>query len=87
MERRPRRRRAVRDQKPACTNGMATLVALKIYQGNKNKYYLDWGKKFYAWMYQNLRDSTGVYSNDKKLDGSAWISWPTTSSTAAKSGP
>jgi hypothetical protein len=59
-----------RDQKPACTNGMATLVALKIYQGNKNKYYLDWGKKFYAWMYQNLRDSTGMYSNDKKLDGS-----------------
>jgi hypothetical protein len=57
------------DQKPACTNGMATLVALKIYQGNKNKYYLNWGKKFYAWMYQNLRDSTGVYSNDKKLNG------------------
>jgi len=57
------------DQKPACTNGMATLVALKIYQGNKNKYYLDWGKKFYAWMHQNLRDSTGVYGNDKKLDG------------------
>ena len=58
------------DQKPACSNGMATLVALKIYQGNKNKYYLDWGKKFYGWMYRNLRDSTGVYSNDKKLNGS-----------------
>ncbi|MCR5890927.1 glycoside hydrolase family 76 protein [Hymenobacter sp. J193] len=57
------------DQKPACTNGMATLAALKIYQGSKNRYYLDWGRKLYGWMYQNLRDSTGVYSNDKKLDG------------------
>jgi hypothetical protein len=58
-----------KDQKPACSNGTATLVALKIYQGNGNPYYLDWGKKFYSWMYQNLRDSSGVYSNDKKLNG------------------
>ncbi|GAB3298295.1 glycoside hydrolase family 76 protein [Hymenobacter tenuis] len=57
------------DQKPACTNGMATLAALKIYQGSADRYYLDWGRKLYGWMYQNLRDSTGVYCNDKKLDG------------------
>jgi hypothetical protein len=58
-----------RDQKPACSNGTATLVALKIYKGSKNPYYLDWGKKFYNWMYDNLRDSIGVYSNDKKMNG------------------
>jgi hypothetical protein len=58
------------DQKPACSNGMATLVALKLYQGTKDPYYLNWGKKFYSWMYNNLRDSSGVYVNDKKPDGS-----------------
>jgi hypothetical protein len=58
-----------KDQKPACSNGTATLVALKIYEGSKNKFYLNWGKNFYDWMYTNLLDSTGVISNDKKLDG------------------
>jgi hypothetical protein len=57
------------DQKPACTNGMATLTALKIYQGCKEPYYLWQGKKFYAWMYNTLRDSTGVIGNDIKMDG------------------
>ena len=58
------------DMKPACSNGSDLLVALKIYQGTKDVYYLNWSKKFYNWMYQNLRDSTtGIYSNDKKLDG------------------
>lgn len=57
------------DQKPACTNGMATLTALKIYQGSKDKYYLEQGKRFYSWMYSTLRDSTtGVIVNDVKLD-------------------
>lgn len=57
------------DQKPACTNGMATLTALKIYQGSKDPYYLDQGKKFYSWMYNTLRDSTGVIVNDIKPGG------------------
>jgi hypothetical protein len=57
------------DQKPACSNGTNLLVALKIYQGSKDSYYLNWGKKFYSWMYQNLRDSTGIYCNDKKSNG------------------
>jgi hypothetical protein len=57
------------DQKPACTNGMATLTALKIYQGSKDPYYLDQGKKFYDWMYHTLRDSTGVIANDIKPGG------------------
>ena len=59
-----------RDQKPACSNGSATISALKIYQGSKDPYYLNWGKKFYDWMYNNLKDSSGVYANDKKMDGS-----------------
>ncbi len=59
-----------KDQKPACSNGTAALVALKIYQGTKNPYYLNWGKKFYTWIYQNLRDSaTGIITNDEKLNG------------------
>ncbi len=58
------------DPKPACTNGMATLTALKIYQGSKDKYYLEQGKRFYSWMYNTLRDSTtGIIVNDVKLDG------------------
>ena len=59
-----------KDQKPACTNGMATLTALKIYRGSKDKYYLEQGKRFYKWMYKTLRDSTtGIIVNDVKLDG------------------
>lgn len=59
-----------KDQKPACTNGMATLTALKIYQGSKDKYYLEQGEKFYSWMYKTLRDpATGIIVNDVKLDG------------------
>jgi hypothetical protein len=57
------------DQKPACSNGTATLVALKLYEGSRNKFYLNWGKNFYEWTYRNLLDSTGLIGNDKKLDG------------------
>ncbi|MDB4923365.1 glycoside hydrolase family 76 protein [Mucilaginibacter sp.] len=61
-----------KDQKPACSNGMATLVALKLYQATKDPYYLTWGKRFYNWMHTNLRDSAGAYWNDKKtIDGKA----------------
>jgi hypothetical protein len=58
------------DQKPACSNGMATLTALKIYEGSKDKYYLQQGQKFYEWMYSTLRDSTtGIITNDVKING------------------
>lgn len=57
------------DQKPACTNGMAALTALKIYQGSKKGYYLQQGKKIYHWMYKTLLDSTGVIANDIKPGG------------------
>lgn len=59
-----------RDQKPACSNGKATVLALKLYEATGDKYYLDWGKKFYGWMYSNLRDSSdfGIYWNDRKTE-------------------
>jgi hypothetical protein len=59
------------DQKPACSNGMATLVALKIYETTKDPYYLTWGLKFYNWMHDHLRDSAGLYWNDQKTADSS----------------
>jgi rhamnogalacturonyl hydrolase YesR len=59
------------DQKPACSNGMATLVALKLYETTRDPEYLSWGLKFYNWMFDNLRDSVGLYWNDKKTADSS----------------
>ena len=58
-----------RDQKPACSNGMATLTALKLFEYTRDPYFLNWGKKFYHWMHDHLRDTRGVYWNDIKPDG------------------
>ncbi|MDA3852940.1 MAG: glycosyl hydrolase family 76 [Bacteroidales bacterium] len=55
-----------RDQKPACSNGKATVLALKLYLATEDEYYLMWGKRFYNWMYDNLRDEQGIYWNDVK---------------------
>lgn len=55
----------VHDQKPACSNGMATLTALKLYRVTNDTTYLNWGLKFYNWM-KCLRDSAGLYANDIK---------------------
>jgi hypothetical protein len=57
------------DQKPACSNGMALLTALKIYEGCKDKSYLEAGKRYYNWMYKVLRDTNGVIANDIKVNG------------------
>jgi hypothetical protein len=48
----------IRDQKPACSNGKATVLALKLYQSTKDKKYLKEGKLFYEWMMTHLEDST-----------------------------
>lgn len=48
----------VRDQKPACSNGKATVFCLKMYQVTKDKKYLDQGKKYYHWMMSHLEDNT-----------------------------
>ena len=46
----------IRDQKPACTNGKATVLALKIYQASGEVEYLHYGMKSYNWMLSTLRD-------------------------------
>ncbi len=48
----------IRDQKPACTNGKATVLALKIYQASGGKKYLHYGMKSYNWMLSTLRDDS-----------------------------
>ncbi|WP_231460140.1 glycoside hydrolase family 76 protein [Pedobacter sp. Leaf132] len=58
-----------KDQKPACSNGMSTLAALKLYQCTNDTFYLDWGKKFYNWMFITLRNPDGIYYNDVKMNG------------------
>lgn len=58
-----------KDQKPACSNGMSTLAALKLYQCTNDPVYLNWGKKFYNWMHDTLRNPDGIYYNDVKMDG------------------
>lgn len=58
-----------KDQKPACSNGMSTLAALKLYQCTGDSLYLDWGKRFYDWMQARLRNPKGIYYNDVKMDG------------------
>jgi uncharacterized protein YyaL (SSP411 family) len=60
-----------KDQKPACSNGMALLVALKLYKATNDPAYLEWGKRFYNWMTTNLSNPECVFWNDKKTaDGS-----------------
>ncbi|MBK5720807.1 glycoside hydrolase family 88 protein [Dysgonomonas sp. Marseille-P4677] len=48
----------VRDQKPACSNGKATVLALKLYQATKEQQYLDYGLKSYNWVMNTLRDDS-----------------------------
>jgi len=57
------------DQKPACSNGMAMLTALKIYKATGDSKYLDWGLRFYDWMHRCLRNDSGLYWNDKSTKG------------------
>ena len=59
------------DMKPACSNGMATLAALKIYKATREPYYLQQGIKFYEWMNRHLRDSAGLFLNDIKTENKA----------------
>ena len=51
----------VRDQKPACSNGKATVLCLKLYQATFDKVYLDQGILFYNWMCDHLLFSRYVF--------------------------
>ena len=48
----------IRDQKPACSNGKATVLALKIYQASGKEKYLHYAMKSYNWMMSMLRDDS-----------------------------
>jgi uncharacterized protein YyaL (SSP411 family) len=48
----------VRDQKPACSNGKATVLAIKLYQATGDQKYLDLGTRFYNWMMNTLKDDS-----------------------------
>lgn len=48
----------VRDQKPACSNGKATVLALKLFQATSEAEYLDYGLASYNWMMHHLRDDS-----------------------------
>ncbi|MCD8044455.1 MAG: glycoside hydrolase family 76 protein [Tannerellaceae bacterium] len=47
-----------KDQKPACSNGKATILALKLYEATKEPFYLEQGLRFYDWMMKYLRDDS-----------------------------
>ncbi|GAB6008663.1 glycoside hydrolase family 76 protein [Dysgonomonas reticulitermitis] len=48
----------IRDQKPACSNGKATVLALKLYEACGENEYLDYGIKSYNWMMSTLKDDS-----------------------------
>lgn len=59
----------VRDQKPACSNGKAMVLSLKLYEATGDPYYLETGTKFYDWIDKYLKDPE---------NGVVWNSWSTT---------
>lgn len=46
----------VGDQKSACSNGKALVLALKLYEATGDLYYLETGRRFYDWMDRYLKD-------------------------------
>ena len=48
----------IRDQKPACTNGKATVLCLKLYQATNDQVFLEQAKLFYNWMMRTLEDDS-----------------------------
>lgn len=47
-----------KDQKPACSNGKATVLSLKLYEATGDTIYLEQGKRFYDWMLEHLEDDS-----------------------------
>ena len=54
----------VRDQKPACSNGKAMVLALKLYDATNDRAYLDLGQRFFCWIDSYLvNDSLNIVHN------------------------
>lgn len=47
-----------KDQKPACSNGKAAVLSLKLYEATGDTAYLERGKQFYNWMMNHLEDDS-----------------------------
>lgn len=65
----------VKDQKPACSNGKALVLLVKLYEATGDEYYLETGKRFYEWINRHLRDS---------VNNVVWNSLSTISGTPSK---
>lgn len=65
----------VHDQKPACSNGKATVLALKLYQATESPEYLEYGIRYYNWMMNTLKDdSLNIIWNSLLIrDDSCWV--------------
>lgn len=59
-----------KDQKPACANGKAMVLALKLYEATGDVYYLETGKRFYRWIWKYLHDDkTDIIVNSWITEG------------------
>lgn len=72
--------------KPACSNGKAAVLCLKLFEASGDSVYYEWGLKFYNWMHQNLRDSASIYWNDVKENGEIYkVGWTYNTGTMLQS--
>lgn len=58
--------------KPTCANGYATNFLLKYHSvcpSNEKKDVLEFAKRLYHWLNENLRDADGTFFNDRQADG------------------
>lgn len=59
--------------KPACANGYAVNFLLRYHsvcQSSEKREVLDFAKRLYSWLNNNLRDADGTFFNDRQADGS-----------------
>ncbi|MDR3653405.1 MAG: glycoside hydrolase family 76 protein [Paludibacter sp.] len=59
-----------KSSKNTCSNAPAAVAAAKLYEATKNKEYLQWSKKIYAWTKLNLQDKSDLlYYDNINLNG------------------
>lgn len=59
-----------KDQKPACANGKALVLASKLYEATGDEYYLENTRRIYHWMWKWLRDpQTDIIMNSWLTEG------------------
>lgn len=58
-----------RNTKNTCSNGPATVFALKLYGVTGDQTYLNWGLKIYHWTQQTLQSPSGIFWDNIDLNG------------------